>query len=249
MSSSSSCLRARSLSGLSSTVIRWGLSMSQLWISPSKYLSPPAALVLMRRRGSSKQSGARGSPSCSQVLRARSMTASPTGKLPVLFSRRVNSTVLMAASIMLSAMPSLTSPSRVERIRASTLGASSGAIPFKPASKVSCLSSVSSPCPARSSPRPDSMRVRRSGEAGMPSRMCSSMRKASTSSTSITSGPSQFRTAMPFSSSEAAKGTVRVRGASMRGCKAMEESGSRRVKRDNTPPSCSRRCPSSSSPQ
>ncbi len=157
--SSASSRAARPGSGSSTRVTRCGLSRNMVSIARSKTRSPRARRSLIAPSGASKQTRSRGSPSCSHVVRDRSMSESPRGKAPVLFSRRENSRELTAASTASAGAPASARVRRVDRMISSTRGALAGSMPLSPVEKAICLSSVSSPPPARSSPSPESIRA------------------------------------------------------------------------------------------
>mmetsp|Transcript_1931 Transcript_1931/g.5344 ORF Transcript_1931/g.5344 Transcript_1931/m.5344 type:complete len:472 (+) Transcript_1931:675-2090(+) len=167
--SSWSCLAARVLSGSSSIVTRWGLDSRYWRMRSPKTSSPPARRVFRWSRSACHFMGWNGSFSYSQLAMLRSIRLRPRGNDPVLFSRRLNSIVLMAASTCPSVNPSTAIFCSASITSASTLGRSSTLTPFRPTPNVGCRSSSSRPPPVTASPRPESMSALNSGAARVPS--------------------------------------------------------------------------------
>ena len=91
----------------------------------------------------------------------------PRGKEPVLFSRRLNSMVLSAASTMSGSMPSAAAAPAFPEISASTRGASATGDPLHAHTEGRLAKSPLRP-PMTSSPSPESTSALRSGDACVP---------------------------------------------------------------------------------
>ena len=230
--SAASSFCANAVSGFKMRVVRCGFFKSMRSIISSKRVCLDASWDFTPSRGAWKATSARGSSSCNQVVSDRNMSASPRGKCPVLFSRRANSIVFKAASVVRGSMPSLTRWLRVSKTRSSTLSASSKAIPLRPVEKYIWRNSLPSPSPARSSPRLDSIRALRKGEPGIPRSVYSKICNARFCSLSAVSLSNQFKVTIPFdaSSSPAAKERVSRRGPSNAFCSWTLEFTSNRSK-------------------
>mmetsp|Transcript_6913 Transcript_6913/g.24419 ORF Transcript_6913/g.24419 Transcript_6913/m.24419 type:complete len:386 (-) Transcript_6913:850-2007(-) len=167
--SAASVCSPRDASGASSRVTLCVFSTRCCLSSGRKTSSPAAMRSFSLPRGASYLRGWKGSMSYSHVDMERSISDSPLGKRPVLFSRRANSMVFMDDATSSSVSPS-SAIFRISRsTSASTSATLSGATPLRPMLKVGCLSSSSRPPPMSDSPSPDSSSALRSGLAGVPS--------------------------------------------------------------------------------
>ncbi len=115
-----------------------------------------------------------------------------------MFSRRLNSIVLIAASTMSGSKPPSASERRVVRISSSACGASSAVSPLRPALKVIWRNPPPKPPPITSSPSPLSTSALRKGEACVPIRQYESTLIAISSERSVISGSPQLSSSMAF---------------------------------------------------
>mmetsp|Transcript_16513 Transcript_16513/g.42337 ORF Transcript_16513/g.42337 Transcript_16513/m.42337 type:complete len:468 (-) Transcript_16513:1503-2906(-) len=148
-----------SVSGSSWTVTQWLFSSRYFFSRGPNTFSPLARRALNFSRSEVHCRGWKGSRSYSQEPMERSISDRPRGNRPVLFSRKENSMVFIAASAAVSVKPLSASSAMVVLISSDTLSMSSGLTPLRPMLNIGCRSSSSSPPPMMASPRPLSMRA------------------------------------------------------------------------------------------
>ena len=167
-----------------------------------------------------------------------------------MISRRWNSSWWMADSTRSRSIPSAARRSRVPSTIRSTGSAASAATSLSPAVKCVSRFSASYPLPSDSAePRPESISALRSGEAALPSRICSSSERPSTAPVSRMSLVSQATHAWCRRAGSSVRpngyGNRALRGAAQRGCGGTSVAGSIAVNRFRTERATTSRCASS----